>query len=137
MSARDEMPSSPHLRIEGEKAAYVESLSSDPDWPPDVRAVYDELRDRLFEMGLEAGDVVERCGIRSSGIYSRFSHFTGRGIRAFIIHHRLRLARRLLRHESLTVTQIAFAVGYASPSGFCTTFKRRIGCTPTTYRNSG
>lgn len=137
MSARDEIPSSPHLRIEDEKAAYVESLSSDPDWPPDVRAVYDELQNRLFEIGLEARDVVEGCGIHSHGVYSRFRYFTGHGIRAFLVHHRLRLARRLLRHESLTVTQIAFAVGYASSSGFCTTFKRRIGCTPIAYRDWG
>jgi len=121
--------------IEREKAAYRETLSPpDPDWPSDVRAVYGELQDRLFEMGLEAQSVVDDCGIGSHDIYGRFRHFTGHGIKEFIVHHRLQLAKRLLRHPSLTATQIAFAVGYASLSGFCATFQRRVGCSPTEFR---
>jgi len=67
-------------------------------------------------------------------VYSRFRHVTGHGIKEFVVHHRIRLAKQLLRYESLSVSEIAFAVGYSSPSGFSKTFKRRVGCSPTTYR---
>jgi len=106
----------------------------DPDWPPDVRTVYRTCRERLFEMGLEAQDVVAECGIGSHDIYSRFRHFTGRAIKEFIVYHRIRLAKRLLRYESLSVTQVAFAMGYVSSSGFCATFCRHQECSPTEFR---
>lgn len=127
--------SSPHEIIDRERATYRETLPGpDPDWPPDVRAVYNELRRRLFEEGLEAQAVVKDCGIGSHNVYGRFRHHTEQGIKEFILHHRLRLAQRLLRYDSLSVSRIAFAVGYASSSGFCTTFKRKVGCTPTAFR---
>lgn len=130
------MPPPPEI-IEGEKTAYLEAFpASNPDWPPDVRAVYRDLRNHLFDMGLEAQSVVENCGIGSHDIYSRFRHFTGRGIKEFIIYHRLELAKRLLRRESLLVSQVAFAVGYASSSGFSATFSRWHGCSPSTFQKT-
>lgn len=127
--------STPLEIIEQEKAAYRETIPApDAEWPPDVRAVYKALQRRLFDVGLEAQAVAEDCGIGSHNVYGRFRHHTGQGIKEFILHHRLRLARRLLRHDSLSVSRIAFAVGYASSSGFCTTFKRKVGCTPTAVR---
>lgn len=84
--------------------------------------------------GVEAQTVVEDCGIGGHAIYSRFRHVTGYGIKEFVIHHRLRLAKRLLRYEPLTISQVAMAVGYESPGGFCATFKRYSGRTPTGFR---
>jgi len=121
--------------IDAERAAYLDALAGpDPEWPPDVRVVYHQLQDRLFEMGLEAQDVVDDCGIGSHDIYGRFRHFTSYGIKDFMVYHRIQLARKLLQYESLSVTKIAFAVGYASTSGFCKTFKRRTGRTPSAFR---
>jgi AraC-like DNA-binding protein len=121
--------------IKTNRTAYLNELPEPvPDWPPDVRAVHGELRDRLFEMGLEAQSVVDDCGIGGHDIYGRFRHITGHGIKEFIVHHRLQLAKKLLQYESLSVTKIAFAVGYASTSGFCKTFKRRTGRTPSAFR---
>lgn len=132
------MPSPPHEIVEKETAAYRESLPpSAPDWPPDVRAVYGALLGRLFEEGLTAQAVVDELGIQSNDIYSRFKYYTDYGIKELILHHRLRLSKRLLRDTSLSVTEIAFAVGYSSPSGFCTTFKRYEDCSPTEFRQYG
>lgn len=121
--------------IEAERTAYVGDLpESEPDWPPDVCTVYRALRDRLFDWGVEAQEVIDDCGIGGHDIYSRFRHCTGYGIKEFVILHRLQLGKRLLRHEALSVSQVAFAVGYSSPSGFSKTFKRRVGCSPTAHR---
>lgn len=126
---------SPLEIIETRRSDYLDEVPDpDPDWPPDVRIVYRECRERLFEMGLEAQEVVADCGIGSHDIYSRFRYFTAHGIKEFLIHHRLQLAKRLLRNEPLSVTQVAFAIGYSSLSGFCKTFKRRVGNTPVAFR---
>jgi AraC-like DNA-binding protein len=75
-------------------------------------------------------DKGDRLHFRAHDTYSRFSTDTGFGIK----DHRFQLAKRLLRRPSPSATQIAFAVGYASLSGFCTTFRRRVGCSPTEFR---
>lgn len=126
----------PSKIVEAERTAYIENLQEpDSDWPPDVRCVYQAIQDRLFDWrNVEAKTVVEDCGIRSHGIYGRFRYVVGYGIKEFIIRHRLRLAKHLHYHDSLSISEIAFAVGYASPSGFCTTFKRHEGCSPTEFR---
>lgn len=128
--------SSPSEIIEREKTTYREKFfrAPDSDWPPDVCAVYRSLLHRIFEEGLNAQMIVAELGIRTNDIYSRFKHYTGCGIKEPMVHHRLRLAKRLLQNTSLSVTQIAFAIGYASPSGFCTTFRRYENCTPTEFR---
>ena len=128
--------SSPSEIIDRETASYREEAFRIPesDWPADVCAVYRSLESQVFEEGLSAQMIVGELGIRSNDIYSRFKHYTDRGIKEFILHHRLRLSKRLLQRTSLSVSQIAFAVGYASPSGFCTTFKRHEDCTPTEFR---
>lgn len=128
--------SSPREIIETEKAAYLNELTPpDPDWPSDMRVMYEDLFDHLFDMGLKISDVKERCGIGNNNISCRFDHFIGRPPKEFVLHHRFRLAEQLLSdYEHLTVTQIAFAVGYETPNAFSTTFRRRFGCPPTTYR---
>lgn len=130
-------PRNPRQIIEAERSAYIEEHLPEPesDWPPDVRVVYEALRDRLFDWnGVEAQEVIKNCGIRSHDIYSRFRYVTGYGIKEFVIHHQLRLAKRLLWYESLSVSEVAFAVGYSSPSGFSKTFKRHEGQSPTAFR---
>lgn len=122
--------------IKREKEAYLKELSEpSPGWPVDVRRVYEELLDRLFEWeGVEAQEVLEKCGMYGHEIYTRFRHVTGYGIKGFVVYHRIQLAKRLLRYDSLSVSEIAFAVGYSSPSGFSKMFKRRVGDSPTSFR---
>lgn len=125
--------------IEAERTAYLEGLPEpQPNWPPDVRVVYRTVVDQLFDWGgVEAQEVLEECGIGSHDIYSRFRFCTGHGIKVFVIHHRLGLAKCLLSDERLSVTQIAIAVGYSSCGGFSATFRRRVGETPTKWREGG
>lgn len=128
-------PRDPQQIVEAEQAAYRDELSApEPDWPPDVRAVYETLHHRLFDVRLEAQNVVKDCGIGSRDIYSRFHFFVGTPIKAYVIGHRLECAKRLLRHDTIPIFRIAYAVGYASASGFSATFKRRVGCTPSAFR---
>ena len=130
-------PKTPYEIIEQEKEAYLEELPEpDPDWPADVQMVYRKLCERAFKLyENKAKNILSKCGIKSHDIYGRFRYFTGYGIKEWIIHHRMKLAERLLRYESPSVTQTAMAVGYESCSGFCTTFKRKKGVNPTDIPN--
>jgi len=124
-----------HEIIEAKREAYLDALSlPDSDWPPDVRIVYEDIHDQLFESSLQVGDLRERCGLYNNNISTRFNYFVGTGIKAYIIHHRLALAKQLLQQAKLPVKYVAFAVGYESLSGFSMIFKSRVGCTPTAFR---
>ncbi|WP_036717953.1 Ada metal-binding domain-containing protein [Paenibacillus sp. JCM 10914] len=52
--------------------------------------------------------------------------------------HRLRIdeAKHLLRHEELSITEIALEVGYNDSTHFSVKFKEYTGVSPTTYKNS-
>jgi len=63
-----------------------------------------------------------------------FKRHMGTTPHQFLIDLRLEAAEGLLAETDLTVTQIAWRVGFASPSHFVTTFRARTGTTPLEFR---
>lgn len=51
-----------------------------------------------------------------------------------LINYRLTRATELLLHTDLTVTEIAYAVGFSGSSYFTEAFRKNFDCTPTEYR---
>lgn len=130
-------PSQPfHEFIEGKKEAYLEDEcpETNQDWPPDVRAVLNELQNRLFDLDLRVTEVYRKCGCYNHNISLRFKGFLGRTPKAYVLHHRLKLAKQLLRETDFSVGQIALSVGYGSPSAFTNAFKKHEETTPTDFR---
>ena len=133
------IPVSPRLRgsaqlIHRELEDYRSNLPlPDASWPPDVRVIINRLHEQLFEIGLEVQSLRQECGTLDHNISARFAHYVGMGIKAYILSHRLSLAKRLLLIDGLKVTRIALSVGYASPSAFTTTFRSHEGCSPSDY----
>ena len=58
---------------------------------------------------------------------------TGISVSDFIRNLRLRQAADLLKKETLSVSQIAYAVGFTNQPHFSTMFKKLYGMTPTEY----
>jgi AraC-like DNA-binding protein len=58
------------------------------------------------------------------------------GFRSLIHELRIKEAKRLLRETDLNVAEIAFKLGYATPSHFNREFKSREGMTPTAFRRT-
>lgn len=52
----------------------------------------------------------------------------------YLIHSRITYATEYLLKSDLTVTEIAEEVGYDNPTHFTNMFIKRIGCTPSEYR---
>jgi AraC family transcriptional regulator len=53
----------------------------------------------------------------------------------YVIDRRIETAKRLLRRETLPLTEVAMRTGFSTPSHFSTTFRKRVGVTPRAYRN--
>jgi AraC family transcriptional activator of pobA len=52
-----------------------------------------------------------------------------------VVHQRLmREARRLLAYTSMSITTVAYALGFTDPANFSRTFTRLFGCSPRAFR---
>ena len=107
-----------------------------PEGPPDVRVVLRYLHARLFDAGLTVGQAVEACGIRSGQFPARFKRYCRTTLGRYVEEQRMIAAMRLLTFDALEVHSIALAVGYGSYRSFVRAFKRRLDCTPSTFRNA-
>ncbi len=62
--------------------------------------------------------------------------YLGESLGAYIIRLRLETAASLLLYSSETVNNIAFNVGYETPSSFTKAFKKRYGISPVEFRKN-
>ena len=122
--------------IQEQCKAYKKTLpSSDSAWPPDVRTFYDEIQHCLFDSDLRVGEVRRACGIGGHNISCRFKHHVGMSPEAYILHHRIALAKRLLvEYNNLAISHIGYSIGYSSASALTKAFKRRVDMTPAQFR---
>ncbi|WP_454232390.1 helix-turn-helix domain-containing protein [Mycolicibacterium fortuitum] len=54
----------------------------------------------------------------------------------FVLDQRIAEAKLLLDSAPMSITEISSVVGFSTPSHFSTTFKQRVGVTPTAYRQA-
>ncbi|MBR0845768.1 helix-turn-helix transcriptional regulator [Bradyrhizobium liaoningense] len=73
-------------------------------------------------------------GLSPGRFCKRFRATTGVPPHRWQMLQRLERAKRLLCDPSLTLTDIAYACGYASSAHFSTSFGRATGTTPSQYR---
>ncbi len=62
--------------------------------------------------------------------------FLGEPIGTFIVRTRTEAAARLLRYSDLPVADIAYRIGYSSPSSLSKVFRQFYGVSPLEYRNN-
>lgn len=63
-----------------------------------------------------------------------FKRATGRGIIDALLDLKIKEAKRLLREEPLTVSEISERLGFESPAYFSRCFRKRVGISPKAYR---
>jgi len=59
---------------------------------------------------------------------------TGKNARDHIQYHLLERAKTLLANPGLTVSEIAYSLGFEYPQSFSKLFRKKVGITPTEYR---
>ncbi|HTN13461.1 MAG TPA: AraC family transcriptional regulator [Sphingomonadaceae bacterium] len=117
--------------------------SSRPALEPNRR---DERRRTLFEAveadltdpDLDVHRLARRMGVSARYVQMLFAEM-GTTPRAFIQNRRLELAARRLEREGgeVTVTDVAYDVGFNDLSSFCRAFRRRFEMSPRNYRAGG
>lgn len=92
------------------------------------------INENLGNSKLNVEMLAKETGMSRTQLHRRIKDLTGMTAADFIRNLRLRQAARLLKAEKgLTVTEIAYAVGFTSQTHFSTLFKKQYGMTPTEY----
>jgi len=80
-------------------------------------------------------------GMSRMNLYRKLQAITGQTPTDFVKTVRLKKAALMLRESRSSIVEVAYAVGYSSPSYFTRSFKSEFGLTPTQYiehvRNGG
>ena len=67
---------------------------------------------------------------------TQFNKATAKSLREYINELRISDAKRLLKESSLSVTEIAFLIGFDSSNYFSEIFKKQVGISPLKYRKA-
>lgn len=70
------------------------------------------------------------------GFVRAFKQCTGLPPHQYLVRARVERAKALLRGGRLSISEVALATGFATPSHFATTFRRLTRATPRAYRDS-
>ncbi len=90
--------------------------------------------DAHLQKPLSAEQICRDMHLSKTGLYRLFSEHIGCGVNQYITARRMELARELLLHTELPVSEICVRAGIANYTYFCRLFKKRNGITPLQYR---
>ena len=79
-------------------------------------------------------DIGKEIGISRVQLYRKVKALIGYNINDYILTVRLQKAKFLLANEDLTISEVAFKVGFASQAYFSTVFKSKFSITPSEYK---
>ena len=129
-------PFSPYFCIVNKPIEYMETKKTTrEEYQKCVNAVVDYIN-------LHLGEEIDLKSLAKISHFSPFyfhrimKAFLGEPIGTFIVRTRTEAAARLLRHSELPIADIAYRIGYSSPSSLSKVFKQFYGISPLEYRNN-
>jgi AraC-like DNA-binding protein len=77
--------------------------------------------------------LADAIGISRVHLHRKIKEITGLTARDFLKNIKMKQASYLLTDKSLTISEIAYAVGYSNPAHFSSSFKAFYGISPLAY----
>jgi signal transduction histidine kinase/ligand-binding sensor domain-containing protein/DNA-binding response OmpR family regulator len=87
----------------------------------------------LDNQQLSVETLSDHLNISRASLYNRLLEYTGMSPIEFIRTVKLEKAKELLQKSGMTVSEIAYATGFANPNYFTKVFKTKYNVTPTEY----
>lgn len=108
--------------------------AAQPDDVPYGKAAMIYMREN-YTRPISVGDVAKAVGVSRSWLYRCFMDYTAQSPAAYLRALRMERAKSLLRRTSLSVQEVAYAVGYEDALYFSRVFSDYTGSSPTQFRN--
>ncbi|HWB91319.1 MAG TPA: helix-turn-helix domain-containing protein, partial [Puia sp.] len=81
-------------------------------------------------------NICREIGISRVQLYRKLKALLGMNVNDYILNVRLQKSKYLLTNEDITISEIAFKVGFSSQAYFSTVFKSKFSCTPSEFRET-
>lgn len=111
------------------------SVAAGRHCPQKVRAILEWIDASLAEIE-STTDIAEQAGMSVRQFHRLFRQELNVSPNEYLVERRVEAAKRLLADASLSVTEIAFRVGFSSSQYFSTVFKAVTGITPSRFRDT-
>jgi signal transduction histidine kinase/DNA-binding response OmpR family regulator/streptogramin lyase len=128
-----------HLRDRYQQEVRIEPIEAvvDDSDVPFVEDVLEAIEDHLADPDFTARRLSDAVALSRRQLTRRLKKAVGETPAAFIRQRRIQRAQELLAdRQTDTVAQVAYAVGFRSPSHFSQVFQDATGCTPTDYQKT-
>lgn len=98
------------------------------------RALIARYLDAELSSEITLDSLAELCEMRVPPFVAAFTTAFGHTPYQYVLNRRIEAARRLLATSDQSIAAIGAAVGFSTPSHFASTFRQRVGVTPSEYR---
>lgn len=109
------------------------AIAQQQDFVDRVNAI---IQEHLALETLNADTIAGQMGMSQSQVYRKLKAVTGLSVNQFIRRYRLQQSIPLLENSDKDVAQIAYEVGFSSPSYFSRSFHKVYHKSPLTYRKT-
>lgn len=118
----------------------IRQNNSQDDMRPGENSMFQKTIITYLEKHLKdeitVGDMADSMGYSESHFRALFRKISDISPVQFLQHLRIETAQRLIRERRLSLTEIAFEVGFNSSQYFSNVFKKQVGLSPREYRNA-
>lgn len=87
-----------------------------------------------FQSDIRQADIVQIAHMSATKLKTVFKNFTGSSISDYILEKRMDHSAHLLSESNMNIEEIALDSGFATVSGFSTSFRKQYGVSPSNYR---
>jgi len=98
-----------------------------------LEKVIEKISLNIEETDFNSDELALALGISQRQLYRKLKGITGNTVHEFITKVKMNKAEELLRNSDLSISQIAYKLGFSEPSNFSRTFSKHFGCSPSQY----
>ncbi|MCW3785828.1 hybrid sensor histidine kinase/response regulator transcription factor [Plebeiibacterium sediminum] len=98
-----------------------------------IKKIMELTEARLEDPTFEVPDIVDEIGMSHSLVLRKFKAITGMSLVEFVRSMRIKKAVQLFKQEKLTVSEVAYRVGFSDPKYFSKCFTTEVGERPSDF----
>ncbi len=98
-----------------------------------LEKVVEKITLHIEDTDFGSDELAVALGISQRQLYRKLKGISGCTVHEFITKVKMNQAEELLKNSDLSISQIAYKLGFSEPSNFSRTFSRHFGCSPSQY----
>lgn len=101
-----------------------------------VQGLNKQIHDNLDNNDFSVEQLAESLNLSRVQLYRKVKAILGISVSDYINNFKLEKAKGLLDNTSLSISEIAYSIGFSTPNYFSTAFKNKYGVSPMAHRKS-